>query len=321
LVKDCVSAALAQTYQNFEVLVSNNASTDETERILNSFSDRRLRVITQTTNIGLFPNWNACLAKAKGDYIVLVPDDDRIAPWLLERCIAQIRKEPEVPVVVSLNDTFLLGEGLALPAVASRRLRTGIYDGVDILEEYLRDEISIAMCTIVFRTRTLLSIGGFPIGFPYAGDMATWAPILVAGTAGFVNECCGTFSFHLDAQSSRLTADTRLRDVRKVVDLIVNIADISIENPQKRRAIKLAAKRYFAHCAVQIVASARKGGVKLVEILPVAWRYRGDLVYIRNWLGLVRSLAILFLPKLFVSWLSWVKKRGRLLAAVERHSF
>src|SRR4051812_35940589 len=69
LLRGCVAAALAQSYQRFEVLVSDNASVDETAKILTEFDDQRLRVVKQERNIGLVPNWNACLAEARGDYI------------------------------------------------------------------------------------------------------------------------------------------------------------------------------------------------------------------------------------------------------------
>src|SRR4051794_12551277 len=67
LLVDCLRSALAQTYSAFEVVVSDNASTDHTQEVLSRFTDRRLRVIRQDRNIGLLPNWNACLAAAKGD--------------------------------------------------------------------------------------------------------------------------------------------------------------------------------------------------------------------------------------------------------------
>ena len=75
LLRECVRSALSQTYRHFEVLVSDNASTDETKEILGQFSDGRLRVIGQETNIGLLPNWNACLAEARGDYVIFLPVD------------------------------------------------------------------------------------------------------------------------------------------------------------------------------------------------------------------------------------------------------
>src|SRR5258708_34971731 len=90
LLKGCVTAALSQTYPHFEAVVSNNASPDDPRNVLRGFKDARLRVINQETNIGLLPNCDACLANAKGDYIVFAADDDRIRPWLLPHCAALI---------------------------------------------------------------------------------------------------------------------------------------------------------------------------------------------------------------------------------------
>ena len=65
-LRDCVRVALTQSYRRFEVLVSDNASSDETAMVLDQFSDERLRVVRQPRNIGATANWNACLAEARG---------------------------------------------------------------------------------------------------------------------------------------------------------------------------------------------------------------------------------------------------------------
>ena len=148
LLRRCVAAALAQSYQHFEVLVSNNASTDETAHVLACFDDRRLRVVKQERNIGLIPNWNACLAEAKGEYIVFVSDDDLVAPWLLDRCIDVVRSEPDVPIVIALSD-ISFSSGYKLPAMINRKLGTGVWDGTDVLREVLDGSVFAPMCTIM----------------------------------------------------------------------------------------------------------------------------------------------------------------------------
>src|SRR5262245_13091376 len=83
-LQGCLAAALQQTYGHFEIVVSDNASTDATQDVLRGFASAKMRVIRQAQNIGLVANWNACLAAARGSHIVFVSDDDTIAPWLLE---------------------------------------------------------------------------------------------------------------------------------------------------------------------------------------------------------------------------------------------
>ena len=129
--------------------------------------------------MGLIPNWNACLAEAKGDYIVFVSDDDRIAPWMLERCVALVKSNLEISIVIALTDTHSIEMAKTRPGTTSRKLGTGIWNGSDILKEYLNDQIDVAMCSILIRTDSLRANGGFSIDLPHAADIAAWAPILL----------------------------------------------------------------------------------------------------------------------------------------------
>jgi glycosyltransferase involved in cell wall biosynthesis len=57
-----IESALAQTYDNIEVLISDNSSTDDTQSVIRSSlrADTRVRSLTQTSNLGMVGNWNAC---------------------------------------------------------------------------------------------------------------------------------------------------------------------------------------------------------------------------------------------------------------------
>jgi len=268
-LKDCVLSALSQTYQHFEILVSDNASTDETQQVLREFSDRRLRIVRQQTNIGLLPNWNACLAGARGDYVIFLSDDDRIAPWLLERCIGLVEKDRQIPIVITLSSDH-----------ASQYLETGIWDGTDILLGYFRDEISINTCGIMLRTDALRARGGFPLDFPHAADFAAWAPLLLKGKAGLVNASCAICNSHLASETERLGVEQLLLDGWKVVDLISNLADDSIDELEKRRSIRLQGQRCYARRGIRILASYRSKGSGLLGALTLVWRFRRNLSHI-----------------------------------------
>ena len=181
-LKGCILSVLAQSHQRFELVISDNASTDGTAAFLASISDPRMRVVTQTSNIGVLRNWNACLAVARGDYIVVVPDDDRISSEFLGRCIELIRIDPNINVVLGLCDTFVASKGSYCISAggelrsAPTTLDTGIYDGADILLELLRDRITKMTCTTLMRTTALRARGGFPTALPYAGDLAVGFP-------------------------------------------------------------------------------------------------------------------------------------------------
>ena len=296
---DCIQSCLAQSYRSLEIIVSDNASTDQTQETLKQFDDRRLRVVTQKSNVGSIPNFNACLSEARGDYIVFVPDDERIEPWMLERFVDIVSNDSEIPIVVSLSGTFLPDENRMWRPPLSRKLKTGICDGLSILQEYLRGKITINLSSMMFRTEALRGVGGFPIAFPHAADVAAWSTLLLSGKTGFVNDYGGFTIYHKATQTSYLGVDARVKDVRKVADLIIELAERSIADPQKRHAIEMDADCFFALRLFQNLAWSRDDNTKLIDMLPTIWQWwrQWSRIGLSRILRLGRPLAVLFLPK------------------------
>jgi glycosyltransferase involved in cell wall biosynthesis len=298
-LRGCVQAALAQSYAHLEVVVSDNASTDETSAVLGEFEDRRLRVLKQSRNVGLTANWNACLTAAEGEYIVFVPDDDRIAPWFLERCIALIRRDPQISVVVALSGIHFVDEARMEWAPANPKLGTGIWDGADILNEYLCGRIfAFHACTTLIRTKALRSRGGFPVGWPHTGDLAGWLPCLLSGSAGFVNENCGHSSAHGTTATAGFGLEIFLKDLEKIVDLIIDVIGNSrTTDPKMRRRIERNARRWLAISMIHLFASRRRDS-RLADVLPLMWRWRRQLSHVDMFhaLKLTRLVALTVLP-------------------------
>jgi glycosyltransferase involved in cell wall biosynthesis len=305
LLRGCVSSALAQTYGNFEVLVSDNASTDETSHVLSRFKDGRLRVLRQKTNIGLLPNWNACLAGAKGDYVIFLSDDDRISPWLLQRCVEIIRREPQVPIVVTLSNIYSGSIGKTFAARSSRFLETGIQDGSAILTEFLTDRITVALCGVMMRTALLRDRGGLPLDFPHTADVAAWAPLLLLGNAGFVNEACATFAYHNQSETARLGIEQILRDGWKMANLISYHVNENVHDAKRRRALQVQSRRCFARRGLTALSHYRKSGGGIQTMLNFIWLFRGHLSNV-NTAAVLRFIATVLCPH-------WIAERVRQL--------
>jgi glycosyltransferase involved in cell wall biosynthesis len=312
-LKGCVGSALAQSYPHFEIVVSDNASTDATADVLSEILDPRVRILTQRTNIGQIPNWNACLAAAKGDYVVFVSDDDRIAPSLLEQCVTLAQREPQVQVVAALSDVYFCAEDRTWHAPQNRKLATGIWDGADILKEFFEERISTPMCSIMISTEGLRAQGGFPLDFPFAGDTIAWISLLLSSRAGLVNESCGTVCVHTANETSKLELETRLNCLRKLVDFVSDETDQSIANVRRRRALQSAAKRYFARYAVQVLASDRKAGTRLVKLAPAIWQLRRYLrcIQLDDVATIARPLAVIVLPAPVTRWARSIRPTPR----------
>jgi glycosyltransferase involved in cell wall biosynthesis len=90
---DCI---LAQTFRDFELVVSDNASTDRTREICESYAarDGRVRYFRNLTNIGLAPNHNRVVDLSRGQIFVWASHDDYIAPDYLQQCVTALDNDP-----------------------------------------------------------------------------------------------------------------------------------------------------------------------------------------------------------------------------------
>jgi hypothetical protein len=84
LVRHSIGSVLRQTYSDFEVVVSDNHSTDETAAAIASFADDRLRVVRPDEHCVMPDHWEFARRQARGELILLLGDDDALAPTALE---------------------------------------------------------------------------------------------------------------------------------------------------------------------------------------------------------------------------------------------
>ena len=99
-IEETIKSLLSQTFQDFELLISDNASTDATEQICRSYAaqDSRVRYYRNEQNLGLSRNFNRIFQLAAGQYVKLTSSDDICAPELLERCVDFLDHNPSVAV-------------------------------------------------------------------------------------------------------------------------------------------------------------------------------------------------------------------------------
>ena len=97
-VAQSIEAILGQTFDDFELIISDNASTDGTGDICREYASRdsRVRYFRQRRNIGLAPNHNFCVEQARGELFKWAAGDDLYARDLLEKCVAALDAHPEV---------------------------------------------------------------------------------------------------------------------------------------------------------------------------------------------------------------------------------
>jgi glycosyltransferase involved in cell wall biosynthesis len=135
-----IEALLGQTYEDFELIISDNASTDGTASICDSYAkrDARIRYYRQEHNIGCAPNHNFVIEKARGELFKTASHDDLYARNLLELCVAALDEHPRV--VLAHSWSAVIDESGAVTTLldypvntgadrAPERLRSMLFDG------------------------------------------------------------------------------------------------------------------------------------------------------------------------------------------------
>ena len=97
-LSEAIRSALNQDYTNLELIVVDDCSPDDIKDIVNNFRDPRITYIRNTVNLGhdsVAHNWNKCLELAKGDFFILLCDDDLLFPNMVSTMLGLAQAHPE----------------------------------------------------------------------------------------------------------------------------------------------------------------------------------------------------------------------------------
>ena len=102
---ETLDSILAQTFTDFELIISDNASTDRTEAICRKYAaqDHRIRYIRSASNLGAARNYNRAFELATGEYFKWNGHDDPLAPPFVERCVEVLDRDPGIVLCFARN--------------------------------------------------------------------------------------------------------------------------------------------------------------------------------------------------------------------------
>lgn len=137
-IAEAIESILAQTWTDFELIITDNASDDETPAIVERFAkaDERVRYVRNERNIGAAANYNRGFELGSGEYLKWCAHDDRLSPNFLEACIATLDADPSLAVAfasttgIDLDGTEIVATGHETQSIlsddAAQRFREAI---------------------------------------------------------------------------------------------------------------------------------------------------------------------------------------------------
>jgi hypothetical protein len=173
-VMQAIGSVLAQTFDDFELLVVDDASTDATPGLLAGIDDRRVRVLRNERNIGQVASLNRGLREARGEIVARLDADDWCRADRLERQVAALDAEPQVAVVGSWA-TIVDGEGGVVGFA-----RQPIRNYVEFLYLNLIAWVQIPHPAASYRRDVVLELGGYDESLGPSEDKDLWRKIALA---------------------------------------------------------------------------------------------------------------------------------------------
>lgn len=184
-----IASVLAQTCQDFELIVVDDASPDDTQAVVAACRDPRLRLRVNAHNLGPQGNWNRCLDEARGTYIKLLPHDDLLHPECLQRQ-AQVLdddRDRRIALVCSARDVIGPQGRVLLHARGFPGAPRGALSRPDVVRHCIRRGTNLIgePGAVMFRRDLSQRVGGFDMRHPYVIDLDYWLRLLQHGQAWY----------------------------------------------------------------------------------------------------------------------------------------
>ena len=170
-LNEAIESVLCQTLTNYEFLIVDDASTDNSIEIINSYNDSRVKLLKNKKNIGQTASLNKGLAMAQGKYIARFDQDDVCLPKRLEEQVAFFKKNPSISIVCS-REYSIDKEGKRI-GVWKRDLNNyGAFLGYIILGLN-----PVWTPSVMFVKNVFFQLGGFDVTYGPASDFEFWSRI------------------------------------------------------------------------------------------------------------------------------------------------
>lgn len=251
LLRGALNSALQQHHRNIQIIVSDNASTDHTQDVLKQCADPRVVKYRQLKNVGPIKNCNICLSLAKGQYTLVLSDDDSLMPDCISSMVEQFLAHPSATIIYGRTRNETTNGELI---VNTKPSPVSLESGTDYVMNWINGKRETSLCCTMFRSSWMMIFGGIP-NFP-TSDSALRAVVALQGDVIFINKILASYRVHHNSDSHSYSITQWIEENRKMIEYINNHMPITLREEFLMRGI-----RYTIRSTGSIFGDILSGGM------------------------------------------------------------
>jgi glycosyltransferase involved in cell wall biosynthesis len=203
-VGEAIQSVLDQSYSDWELLIVNDGSTDNTAEIIESYADPRIRVLNNPQNLRLIKTLNRGLKEARGEYVARLDADDRAAPERLRLQMSFFESHPDL-VMIGGCSNIIDEHGVVQSSVERRHCtQPGSLQWEAVFCNPFRHS------AVTFRKDAVLAAGGYPEWAKDLEDSALWSKLMLQHDCANLKEILCDYRVHSESivsQAKQAAAD------------------------------------------------------------------------------------------------------------------
>ena len=237
-----LESVLNQTYTDFEVVVVDDGSTDGGEKIVESFTDPRIRLVRQA-NAGVSAARNAGIKAARGEWIAFQDADDQWVPEKLALQMEQIKKKPDIQWI---SGGFIRVRN-GVTVCYKERFKDKWFEADSIISDALvplAQGYHICTITIMIKREILIDIGGFDENLTSGEDLDLWVRMAVRYPCHlYIDKVLAIYNIELEGAGSVVA-------IKKSNEPAVKLINNILSRIEKVRGDRVELLRQFARVVV-----------------------------------------------------------------------
>lgn len=224
MLKEAIESVLAQNYKHIEVIISDNASDDGTDILIQQYlNDARIKYIRRQENIGPEKNGLSAYKMVTGKYFMFLCDDDYlISPTFFSHAVSIMEKNPEIALVRGLNQLEYVQENkIIIEGVATQRL----IKGIDFFLNYETEGFEHITGFFALSRKSMVDESKCLEYRQPGHDRWMWRTLPLFGDVYFLPEVIGSYRIHsVNCDSSSINFGSQFKNLPDTVRSIFNLA-------------------------------------------------------------------------------------------------